>query len=299
MMKNCDTERMLENAEEIMSAIRYMESLDADAVCERDLQSIRASRGNSRRNRLLRFAACLSLPLAALAGVLAWKLFFPQESERYAEVVSPVGTVVRYELPDNSVVWLNSASRLTYPTSFSRKSRQVRLEGEAYFQVEPDSDRPFFVRTSDNHSVKVCGTEFVVSAYPDDPTITTTLETGAVEIELGTGGDGMVVKMAPGDQTVFTKITGTVEKRRVNAYEFSAWKDGRMIFRNATLDEIFNSLERRFGVDIQVRGSISDKERYRATFRNESLDRTLNYLSRIAGFTWQSVDNRLIEVELD
>lgn len=294
-MKNCDTERMLENAEEIMSAIRYMESLDADAVCERDLRSIRASRVNSRWNRLLRFAACLSLPLATLAGVLAWK----QESERYAEVVSPVGTVVRYELPDNSVAWLNSASRLTYPTAFSRKSRQVSLEGEAYFQVEPDSDRPFFVRTSDNHSVKVCGTEFVVSAYPDDPTITTTLETGAVEIELGTGGDGMVVKMVPGDQTVFTKLTGEVETRRVNAYEFSAWKDGRMIFRNATLDEIFNSLERRFGVDIQVRGSINDKERYRATFRYESLDRTLNYLSRIAGFRWQSIDDRLIEVELD
>ena len=298
-MENCDTEKMLGNAEEILSAIRYMESLDADAVCERDLRSIRLSRRDGRRTGLMRFAAVLSLPLAVISGVLAWMLFFPRESDKYAEVVSPVGTVVRYELPDNSVVWLNSSSRLTYPTSFSRKSRQVRLEGEACFQVEHDSGRPFFVRTSDNHSVKVCGTEFVVSAYPDEPTITTTLETGAVEIELGTGEEGRVVKMVPGDQTVFTKLTGEVEKRRVNASEFSAWKDGRMIFRNATLDEIFNSLERRFGVEIHVRGNIDDKERYRATFRNESLDRTLNYLSRIAGFRWRSVDDRVIDVELD
>lgn len=298
-MKANDTDKLLDNANEILSAVRYMESVDADAACERSLQAIRQSRRNIRISRMLRFAACLSLPLSIATGVLAWLLFFPSESERYVEVTSPVGAVIKYELPDNSIVWLNSGSKLSYPAVFSRKSRQVRLEGEAYFQVEANPEKPFYVRTSGDCSVKVYGTEFVVSAYPDDPTVTTTLESGAVDMEVGAGSEARSVTMVPGDQAVFTKTTGTMEKYKVNAYEFSAWREGKMIFRNATLDEIFNTLERKFGVDIQVRGNRSGEERYRATFRNESLDRTLNYLARIAGFSWRCEDDRLIEVELD
>lgn len=296
-MKTDDTVRLIENAEEILSAIRYMESVDADAACEKSLQTIRLSRRNSRMYSLLKFAACLSLPLAVVSGVLAWLLFFPLENERFAEVTSPVGAVVKYELPDNSTVWLNSGSRLTYPVEFSGKSRRVSLEGEAYFQVEANPEKPFYVSTSDSHNVKVWGTKFVVSAYPDDPFITTTLESGAVDIEYVAEGEERSLVMHPGEQTVFVKTTGEIDKRIVDTYEFTAWKDGKMVFRNATLEEIFKSLEHKFGVVIRVSG-VSNGEHYRATFRNESLDRTLNYLSRIAGFSWQNTDGGLIEVEL-
>lgn len=297
-MNNPETDKIVNGANEILTAIRYMESIDTERACEESLAIVRRQRRFALRNSLLKIAACLSLPLAAATAVLAYIHFFPSESERYATVTSPVGAVIEYELPDRSKVWLNSGSTLSYPVKFSRKSRQVRLEGEAYFSVEANPDRPFFVRTSDDISVKVYGTRFVVSAYPDDAFISTTLESGAVDMEAGLGERKHSVQLQPGDRATFSKTTGIIEKTRVNTYDYTAWREGRLIFRNATLGQIFNSLEHKFGVRIIVNGSREHEERYRATFRNESLDRTLDCLSRIANFSWDSADDGHIEVRL-
>ena len=99
-----------------------------------------------------------------------------------ASVTAPRGAVVRYELPDNSTVWLNSGSTLIYPTRFDRKTRRVQLDGEAYFEVQANPEKPFYVGASDGLSVKVYGTKFNVEAYSDDDIITTTLENGHVDV---------------------------------------------------------------------------------------------------------------------
>ena len=289
-----DNDKILENAEEILSAIKYMESIDTDAAYRRDLRALREKRREGRTKFWLRFAACLSLPLAAATGILAWMLFNPVESEQFASVVAPFGAVVKYELPDHSTVWLNSGSSLSYPVRFSRKSRTVQLEGEAYFDVQKNPDRPFTVVADGGMKVKVLGTKFNVSAYKDDSSIETTLESGKVEVITDSG---VSLELIPGEQANYSKESGHLEKHKVNAYDHTAWKDGKMVFRNASLEEIFNRLEHKFGINIILSGQPSGDERYRATFRNESLDRTMDYLGRIAGFRWQFEDENTIAVQ--
>src|SRR5699024_8332285 len=101
--------------------------------------------------------------------------------EKYAEIAA-TGAVIRYELPDHSVVWLNSGSTLRYPTVFKKENRNVMLKGEAYFEVQADKERPFYVNTPAGLSVYVYGTKFNVNAYEDDNSIETVLEKGKVNV---------------------------------------------------------------------------------------------------------------------
>ncbi|MGN1232428.1 MAG: FecR family protein [Candidatus Cryptobacteroides sp.] len=285
-MKEAD--KMLAKAKAISGAIDYMESIDAEKAYEKGRKRIANENRRKIFGNIVRAAACLAIPLALSTAILGWIHFFPSESEKYASVTVPAGSVVRYELSDNSIVWLNSLSTLKYPVRFSSKARRVELEGEAYFEVEANPDKPFYVNTSDNLAVRVYGTKFNVTAYNDEPLIRTTLESGHVEVIVS--GNGAALDLAPGEQATYDKATGLLDKRTVNTYEHTAWKQGRLVFRNASLTDVFKSLERKFGVKINVQGKVNDTETYRATFRNESLSQIMDYLSRTAGFEWASAD---------
>ncbi len=279
----------LRKAEDLLTAIRYIESIDVEKAFEAGMDKVRRARRQIMFNRLVRIAACLSIPLLAATAVLGWLLLFPRESETFASVTSPSGTVVRYELPDNSVVWLNSGTTLKYPTRFDRNVRRVELDGEAYFEVQANPEKPFYVNASDGLSVKVYGTKFNVSAYSDDETIATTLENGHVDVIVS----DHILALQPGEQARYSKLTGEIVRSQVNTYEHIAWKDGRMVLRNASLSQVFKALERKFGVTVKVNGTINESDTYRATFRNETLSQILDYMSRTAGFRWKFEDTVL------
>lgn len=282
--------RRLEKAQSILQAIRYMESIDSEAAYEKGMAAIREERRRKAFRGFVWAAACLSIPLLAATAILVSIHYFPSESKQMASVTAPRGAVVKYELPDNSTVWLNSGSTLTYPIRFDRKTRRVQLEGEAYFEVQANPEKPFLVNTSDELSVKVYGTRFNVEAYSDDDIITTTLEHGHVDV-LVEGHEALC--LVPGEQAEYSKLTGELVRSQVNTYESTAWKDGRMVLRNASLNEVFKALERKFGVSIQVNGTIDETDTYRATFRNETLAQILDYLSATADFRWKIEDTTL------
>ena len=284
----------LEKAQSLLQAIRYMESIDSEKAFEKGMAKIREERRQRTFRGLVWAAACLSIPLLAATAILVSIHFFPTESKQMASVTAPRGAVVRYELPDNSTVWLNSGSTLIYPTRFDRKTRRVQLDGEAYFEVQANPEKPFYVGASDGLSVKVYGTKFNVEAYSDDDIITTTLENGHVDV-LVEGREAL--SLVPGEQAEYCKITGELVRSQVNTYESTAWKDGRMVLRNASLGEVFKALERKFGVSFQVNGTISETDTYRATFRNESLSQILDYLCTTAGFGW-TMDGNAVSIEM-
>lgn len=208
---------------------------------------------------------------------------------QYAEVRSAAGTVIRYELPDQSVVWLNAGTTLRYPVSFRKENRQVELEGEAFFEVQADARHPFYVNTPSGLSVHVYGTAFNVNAYPDDNTLETVLEKGKVEIIVPTRQK--TVKLLPGERLLYDKQNGEIIHEEVNVYEKTAWKEGKLIFRNAELDDIFKTLSRRFNVDIQYINHSGKPYRYRATFRDETLSQILDYLAKSAELKWHIEDS--------
>lgn len=287
-MKTTDLDALLERAEMLSDAIRYVESVDVDAAYRKGVRKAKDARRKRIWDRSVKAAACLSVPFLAAAMTLGWLYFFPEREESFASVSSPSGAVVRYELPDRSVVWLNSGSSLRFPTSFGKRQREVELDGEAYFSVEANPDRPFYVRASDGLSVKVYGTKFNVSAYREDSVIQTTLETGCLDVAVTDSG---IMTLQPGEQAEYDKSTGQLLKHKVNTYEHTAWKDGKTVLRNASLEEVFRELERRFGVTFKVSGKFSSEDRYRATFRDETLVQIMDYLSKSAGFRWRLEDS--------
>src|SRR3546814_18855 len=118
----------------------------------------------------------------------------------YATLTTPRGGEYQVALPDGSRVWLNAASSLTYPTSFNgHKERRVELTGEAYFEIAKDADHPFIVESA-RQSVRVLGTHFNITAYPNESSVQTTLAEGSITVTRKGSGDEQILRT--GEQAV-------------------------------------------------------------------------------------------------
>lgn len=283
-------ESLLRKAQALGDDIKEIESVDVARAYLRTQVKIKSNRRKQMYNQLMRYAAFLTIPLLLSSLTFGYLYFFGTEGEeKYAEVTAATGSVIRYELPDHSVVWLNSGSTLRYPTVFSKGNRNVELNGEAYFEVQADQERPFYVNTASGLSVYVYGTKFNVSAYEDDSYIETVLEKGKVNVI--SPDRETVTQMVPGERLLYDKQEQKLLKSEVDVYEKVAWKEGKLIFRNAPLDEIFKRLARHFNVEIQFSNPSGKEYKYRATFRNETLPQILDYLAKSAVLKWRTEES--------
>ncbi len=159
-------------------------------------------------------------------------------------LTTPKGGTYQVTLSDGTRVWLNAASTLKYPSRFDGKERMVEISGEAFFSVAKDTKRPFRV-VSNGQEIEVLGTDFNVSAYPDEDATKTTLVTGAVRLHVGT--NGVSVSLLPGEQAVSKE--GSVTKQEVDIESFTAWKDGYFKL-NGSLQHIMAQVGRWYDVDV-------------------------------------------------
>lgn len=287
-MEKLDSDLLFRKAQALGDDIREMESVDVTRAFERTQQQIRKNRSRQMYGSLMRYAAFLTLPLLMVSLTLGYLYFSePEPDNRYAEVTAAKGAVVRYELPDRSVVWLNAGSTLRHPTVFRDDNRNVELKGEAYFEVQADKERPFYVNTPDGLSVYVYGTKFNVTAYEDEALVGTVLERGKVNVITP---DRETMELLPGEQLLYDRNSRKWTRNQVDVYEKVAWKDGKLIFRNATLEEIFKRLSRHFNVDIEFDNRAGKEYRYRATFHKETLPQILDYLGKSAVLRWRVED---------
>ena len=150
-------------------------------------------------------------------------------------------------LEDGTKVWLNAATRLKYPVVFASGIRKVILEGEAYFEVARDTSRPFVVETV-QAKVSVLGTSFDVCAYAEEGKTWTTLEEGVVEVESMDKGEK--VRMVPGEQVCLTGGKG-MEKYKVETALFTAWRSGRLVFKDMRLEDLMRNLARWYDVKVE------------------------------------------------
>lgn len=150
-------------------------------------------------------------------------------------------------LADGTEVWLNAETEIRYPVQFSGDKRVVYLDGEAYFTVKSNKDKPFEV-ISTHASVTVLGTQFNLRAYPDEPVVATTLVCGSVIMQ--SEKYKQQVKLVPGEQGTLDKTTCSLAKQEVNTYLYTAWKDGRFAFRDARLEDLFNILTRWYDLSV-------------------------------------------------
>lgn len=196
------------------------------------------------------------------------------------ELNTAYGLVSKVTLPDGSEVWLNSGSSISYPKRFVRNKRNVQLSGEAYFKVTSDKANRFDVVTSNGLQVSAYGTEFNVKAYEDEDKIEATLAKGHVEVsEIGQAASQT---LRPGEQVTYYKKTNRMEVGKVNLAVETSWKDGKMIFRRANMNEIVQRLARHFNVDIKLEGEELYDYKYSATFTTETLQEVLLLLEKTA-----------------
>ena len=236
-----------------------------------------------------RYAAAFILPLLLTTALFSY-LYFQQVNQpvTYAEINTPSGTMMRYELPDKSMVWLNANSKLRYPTRFKGKTREVELWGEGFFEVKANLERPFYVKTEDGSKVFAYGTRFNVSSYGDDAYVETVLEEGKVNV-ITPGGD-KTVTLQPGERACYNKTNHEISVKEVGLYAKLAWMDGKLVFRNASLESIVKRLSRYYNVDIRMEGQANKKHLFRATFSNESIFQILDYLKMSAPIEWSFVE---------
>lgn len=196
------------------------------------------------------------------------------------ELTTAYGLISKVTLPDGSEVWLNSGSSISYPKRFTDNKRNIQLTGEAYFKVSSDKSNRFDVSTSNGLQVSAYGTEFNVKAYEDEDKIEATLAKGHIEVTQT--GQPVYKSLQPGEQAVFYKNNNKIEVDRVNLAAETSWKDGKMIFRRANMNEIVKRLARHFNVDIKLEGEELYDYKYSATFTTETLNDVLFLLEKTA-----------------
>lgn len=209
---------------------------------------------------------------------------------RYNTLIVPRGGDFKVCLSDGTVIWLNSCTRLRYPTAFEGKMREVFLEGEAYFEVAKNAEMPFVVRT-DNVSVCVLGTSFNVSAYEDDRNVTTTLASGSVEVLMPQGKR----VISPDEQLIFNRQDGSFKCREVDASMYSAWKDGMFVFENETLERIMSRLQMWYDVEVFYSSDAAKNYRFTGDLRRyEDFSRIVRMIEEVAGVSIQINGNCIV-----
>lgn len=193
-------------------------------------------------------------------------------------------------LPDGSQVWVNSDSKLAYGSRFNRKERVLSLEGEAYFEVTPDKDRPFIVETSEM-AVRALGTSFNVKSYADEKSASTVLRTGRVEVKT----DSECLVLHPNERIVFDKQTGHIEKSRVdNAVDYINWKYNELAFHGETFENIVHTLQRYYNTRIVFESESLKKYRFSGTPGNTSLESILQILSLTSPLSYEVRDSVIV-----
>lgn len=200
---------------------------------------------------------------------------------------TPTGGQYMLILADGTKVWLNAASSLQFPVSFSGPNRNVTLTGEAYFEVSKNANQPFLVKCGET-SVKVLGTHFNIMAYENEAIKKTTLLEGAIEISNSTNR----FRVKPGEQVQLSQHHLSPPKR-IDTTQETAWKNGFFDFRDANVDYILRQVSRWYGVDIKYAAGIPKGLYTGRISRAVKISKLLEML-QYTGFKYKLVDNTII-----
>lgn len=203
----------------------------------------------------------------------------------FNQITTPKGGQFQVVLPDGSKVWLNSASSLYFPSTFSGSKRRVELTGEGYFEIAENKALPFKVQTN-RTTVEVLGTHFNIMAYENENSINTTLLEGSVKVSNGTETKVMV----PGQQA---RINQNIELTAVDVEEVVAWKNGLFQFNNADLPTIMRQLERWYNVDFVNARQLPEKHFTGIISRKTNISQVLKMLELSGGIQFKIEGRRI------
>lgn len=258
--------------------------METDDESYRALQRFKTERnlpqGTTKPRKLFtirRIAAILIVLVISSAGLYYYNHTRPKPLE-YTVARGETQTVT---LPDGTQVWINSASTIRYTDAPDASQRTVHLDGEAYFSVQPNPAKPFIVSTA-NLSVKVLGTRFNIKAYADEPFATAILDKGRIEVN--TPGN-QSYHLQPQEQLRYNIAADETTISTLTDSDATDWINGTLAFTNATLQEILNTIERKFNVTIDPGNIIHDKQQDITVkfINNDNLDDVMDILTELLG----------------
>lgn len=234
------------------------------------------------RNKALKY--CIAAAAAAaifLTGAATSELVTGKRQETVLMASSE--NISSYTLPDGSKVWLNKNSWLAYNQKFGKRTRQVALKGEGYFEVNRDERRPFIVKMQNNLDIKVLGTTFNACNYPSLNKAEVILRSGSVQVS--DNGRNEYVILKPNQK--FTWNEGSAEISSVNAMNCCRWFEHRLVFDNVKLKDILENLSHKYQTEISLNvGNLADKH-MSMTIRDESVEDILDILTTLLPIRWR------------
>jgi ferric-dicitrate binding protein FerR (iron transport regulator) len=201
----------------------------------------------------------------------------------------PKGGQYELTLPDGTRVWLNAASSLTFPVAFTGKERQVRLTGEAYFEVAKNPGKPFLVNVDGKQTVEVLGTHFNIRAYNDDPDIRTTLLEGSVKVS--SKNSQAIIK--PGQMAV-NDLKAPLAVRNADLDAVMGWKNGLFVFNDERMEDVLRTVARWYDVDVEYQTDVSQKKLRGIVSRYKSIRELLDNITITSGIHYKIEGRRVV-----
>lgn len=238
-----------------------------------------------RQSMLYKIAAMLAFPLALAVSFYYFssRTKSVEQTRQICEIISPKGHISKCILPDGTEVWVNTGSSITYDAStFNHETREIKLSGEAYFDVAKNIEKPFLVNTN-MATINVKGTSFNVKSYPESGVFETVLSEGSIEMKLNNSAR-QTLQLVPGERAIFDLNKKGISIEKVDSEIFSAWRNGEMLFKDATLNDLLKELERIYDIRFQMKDKQLGEFRFRGMFSyNNNLIDALEKIKRTSG----------------
>lgn len=256
--------------------LKYRKEYDIQLISNRD--SINNDQNNSSLKQWMAIAAAILI--LVVGGIYLFNS--SDKTENYNTLIVPPGQRINLILSDNSNIWLNANTVFKYPTKFSKQNRTVHLDGEAYFEVSKNKEKPFIVKTQKG-DIHVTGTSFNVEAYSKFNNFETSLFEGGVDIY---NNDMILASLKPNEKAsldnnklFLSTITNTDQY---------LWKEGLIAFNNEKLEDIIINLEKYFDVEIKIETTNIPTLTYTGKFRqSDGVDYALRVLQKSINFTYE------------
>jgi ferric-dicitrate binding protein FerR (iron transport regulator) len=234
--------------------------------------------------------------VGALLLVSGYEFFYrPASSGTMLQVVATDKVLNTVALPDGTFVSLNSDTKISYPKKFSGKTREVSIEGEAFFEVKPDKNKPFIIHAG-KAQIRVLGTSFSVSAYPATKQVEVIVQTGKVQVVNKTSEKQQTDELilTPGDKGTLVYASNTMQKTTNQDPNFIAWKTRNLTFKATSLHEVIENLEKVYKVNISLADPKLNELLLTAQFNDYSLDFILKVIENTFPIEVQEIDGQYV-----
>ncbi|MDD4191968.1 MAG: FecR domain-containing protein [Mangrovibacterium sp.] len=270
---------------------------DYTRISFRILRDIASRRTPGILSLIYKAAAILLLPVLIAFG---WYYLKSSQNDRplqYTEIAAPEGQISKCTLADGTEVWLNSGTTIRYDNRYNDRYRDVTLDGEAYFKVSGDKGRPFRVQAG-VVQVRALGTSFNVSVHKNSRTVETILEEGSVQI-IPNEREGRPVLIGPGERAVYDAGKQKIGIEKVDTELYTAWHEGKFLFKDAALSDIFRKLERVYNVTIEFEDTTIGRIRLRGIFEyNHNIVDALFKIRMTTGLNYR-IQGRTVSISYD